>query len=59
MQLLEKTEAVKTHLQDISILPETVGSMVAISNHETFSQLEIKARMISQHWGEFSITYSL
>uniref|UniRef100_A0A7N5K804 40S ribosomal protein S15 n=1 Tax=Ailuropoda melanoleuca TaxID=9646 RepID=A0A7N5K804_AILME len=51
---MEKPEVVKTHLRDMIILPEMVGSMVGVYNGKTFNQVEIKVR------GElvwFSITY--
>uniref|UniRef100_A0A2K5I9B3 40S ribosomal protein S15 n=1 Tax=Colobus angolensis palliatus TaxID=336983 RepID=A0A2K5I9B3_COLAP len=45
---MEKPEVVKTHLRDMIILPEMVGSMVGV---------EIKPEMIGHYLGEFSITY--
>ncbi|KAK2092404.1 ribosomal protein S15 [Saguinus oedipus] len=53
---IEKPE-VKTHLQDMIILPEMVGSMVGGYNGKTFNQVEIKPKMISHYLGEFSITH--
>ena len=43
---MEKPEMVKTHLQDMIILPEMVGSMVGMYNSKTFNQAEIKPEMI-------------
>lgn len=43
---MEKPEVVKTHLRDMIILPEMVGSMVGVYNGKTFNQVEIKVR-----WG--------
>ncbi|RWS28410.1 40S ribosomal protein S15-like protein [Leptotrombidium deliense] len=54
---LEKPEVVKTHLRDMIILPEMVGSMVGVYNGKTFNQVEIKPEMIGHYLGEFSITY--
>ncbi|KAK2086021.1 ribosomal protein S15 [Saguinus oedipus] len=54
---LEKPEVVKTHLRDMIILPEMVGSMVGVYSGKTFSQVEIKPEMIGHYLGEFSITY--
>ncbi|XP_037006556.2 40S ribosomal protein S15-like [Artibeus jamaicensis] len=48
---------VKTHLQNVIILPEMVGSMVGVYNGKTFNQVEIKPEMIGHYLGEFSITY--
>ncbi|XP_060610992.2 small ribosomal subunit protein uS19-like [Anolis sagrei] len=55
--LMEKPKVVKTHLRDMIILPEMVGSMVGIYNGKTFNQVEIKPEMIGDYLGEFSITY--
>lgn len=41
---MEKPEVVKTHLRDMVILPEMVGSMVGVYNGKTFNQVEIKVR---------------
>ena len=47
---MEKPEVVKTHLRDMIILPEMVGSMVGVYNGKTFNQVEIKVRIV-QPWG--------
>uniref|UniRef100_A0A8C6IEH2 40S ribosomal protein S15 n=1 Tax=Mus spicilegus TaxID=10103 RepID=A0A8C6IEH2_MUSSI len=47
----------KTHLRDMIILPEMVGSMVGVYNGKTFNQVELKPEMIGHYLGEFSITY--
>lgn len=39
---LEKPEVVKTHLRDMIVLPEMVGSVVGVYNGKTFNQVEIK-----------------
>lgn len=44
---MEKPEVVKTHLRDMVILPEMVGSMVGVYNGKTFNQVEIK---VSHCW---------
>uniref|UniRef100_A0A8I5TFU8 40S ribosomal protein S15 n=1 Tax=Pongo abelii TaxID=9601 RepID=A0A8I5TFU8_PONAB len=58
---MEKPEVVKTHLRDMIILPEMVGSMVGsmvgVYNGKTFNQVEVKPEMVSHYLGEFSITY--
>uniref|UniRef100_A0A8C9S5Z4 40S ribosomal protein S15 n=1 Tax=Scleropages formosus TaxID=113540 RepID=A0A8C9S5Z4_SCLFO len=54
---MEKPEVVKTHLRDMIILPEMVGSMVGVHNGKTFNQVEIKPEMIGHYLGGFSITY--
>lgn len=54
---LEKPEVVKTHLRDMIILPEMVGSVVGVYQGKTFNQVEIKPEMIGHYLGEFSVTY--
>uniref|UniRef100_A0A8C8M0V3 40S ribosomal protein S15 n=1 Tax=Oncorhynchus tshawytscha TaxID=74940 RepID=A0A8C8M0V3_ONCTS len=48
---MEKPEVVKTHLRDMVILPEMVGSMVGVYNGKTFNQVEIKVRCVATTWG--------
>lgn len=38
----EKPEVVKTHLRNMIILPEMVGSIVGVYNGKAFNQVEIK-----------------
>lgn len=54
---LEKPEIVKTHLRNMIIVPEMVGSIVGVYNGKTFTQVEIKPEMIGHYLGEFSLTY--
>ncbi|ELU08552.1 hypothetical protein CAPTEDRAFT_162084 [Capitella teleta] len=54
---LEKPECVKTHLRNMIIVPEMIGSIVGVYNGKTFNQVEIKPEMIGHYLGEFSITY--
>merc|ERR1712033_141806 len=54
---LEKPAVVKTHLRDMIIIPEMVGSMVGVYNGKTFNQVEVKPEMIGHSLAEFSITY--
>ncbi|XP_008559319.1 40S ribosomal protein S15 [Microplitis mediator] len=53
----EKPEIVKTHLRNMVIVPEMVGSIVGIYNGKTFNQVEVKPEMIGHYLGEFSVTY--
>ncbi|VDP39418.1 unnamed protein product [Soboliphyme baturini] len=55
--MLEKPALIKTHLRDMLIIPEMVGSVVGIYNGIQFNQVEIKPEMIGHYLGEFSITY--
>uniref|UniRef100_A0AC35TRP1 40S ribosomal protein S15 n=1 Tax=Rhabditophanes sp. KR3021 TaxID=114890 RepID=A0AC35TRP1_9BILA len=54
---LEKPACVKTHLRDMIILPEMIGGVVGIHSGKTFNQVEIRAEMVGNYLGEFSITY--
>ncbi|RKO85291.1 ribosomal protein S19-domain-containing protein [Blyttiomyces helicus] len=53
----EKPETVKTHLRNMIIVPEMIGSVIGVYNGKTFNQVEIKPEMIGHYLGEFSITY--
>jgi small subunit ribosomal protein S15e len=54
---MEKPECVKTHLRDMVIVPEMIGSIVGVYNGKTYNQVEIKPEMIGHYLAEFSITY--
>ncbi|CAG0880176.1 unnamed protein product [Darwinula stevensoni] len=54
---MEKPEVVKTHLRNMIIVPEMVGSIVGVYQGKTFNSVEIKPEMIGHYLGEFSITY--
>ncbi|XP_006087648.1 40S ribosomal protein S15-like [Myotis lucifugus] len=54
---MEKPEGMKTHLQDMIILPEMMGSMVGVYHGNPFNQVEIKPEKMGHYLGEFSITY--
>ncbi|CAD7078036.1 unnamed protein product [Hermetia illucens] len=53
----EKPAIVKTHLRNMIVVPEMVGSIIGIYNGKTFNQVEIKPEMIGHYLGEFSLTY--
>jgi len=53
----EKPEAVKTHLRNMVIVPEMIGSVVGVYNGKQFINVEIKPDMIGQYLAEFAITY--
>merc|ERR1711909_41006 len=54
---LEKPAVVKTHLRNMVIVPEMVGSIVGVYNGKVFNSVEVKPEMIGHHLGEFSICY--
>lgn len=37
-----KPEVVKTHLRDMIIVPEMIGTIIGVHNGKTFNQVEIK-----------------
>ena len=43
---LDKPEVVKTHLRNMLVLPEMVGSVIGIYNGKTFNQVEIKVCLV-------------
>ena len=53
----EKPAIVKTHLRDMIIVPEMIGSVVGVYNGKTFTTVEVKPEMTGHYLGEFSITY--
>jgi len=54
---LDKPEVVKTHLRNMVITPEMIGSVIGVYNGKVFNQVEVKPEMIGHYLGEFSITY--
>ena len=53
----EKPAHVKTHLRNMIIVPEMIGSIVAVYNGKVFNAVEVKGEMVGHYLGEFSITY--
>ncbi|XP_065863156.1 small ribosomal subunit protein uS19x [Euphorbia lathyris] len=53
----EKPEPVRTHLRNMIIVPEMIGSVIGVYNGKTFNQVEIKPEMIGHYTAEFSISY--
>ncbi|GMG35064.1 unnamed protein product [Ambrosiozyma monospora] len=54
----EKPAAVKTHLRNMIVVPEMIGSVIGIYNGKVFNTVEIKPEMVGHYLGEFSITYN-
>lgn len=54
----EKPAVVKTHLRNMIIVPEMIGSVVGVYNGKVFNTVEIKPEMVGHYLGEFSITYT-
>ena len=53
----EKPEPVRTHLRNMIIVPEMIGSVVGVYNGKQFINVEVKPDMIGHYLAEFSITY--
>merc|ERR1712039_637494 len=53
----DKPEAVKTHLRNMVIVPEMIGSVVGVYNGKQYINVEIKPDMVGHYLAEFSITY--
>ncbi|KAI5999595.1 40S ribosomal protein S15 [Pisolithus albus] len=53
----EKPAVVKTHLRDMIIVPEMIGSVIGIYNGKTFNTVEIKPEMTGHYLAEFSCSY--
>lgn len=54
---LARPEPVKTHLRDMVIVPEMIGSQVAVYNGKVFNIVMITADMLGSYLGEYSISY--
>lgn len=44
---MEKPACIKTHMRNMIVLPEMIGSVVGIYNGKTFNQVEIKVLLIN------------
>ncbi|ETW78994.1 hypothetical protein HETIRDRAFT_410838 [Heterobasidion irregulare TC 32-1] len=53
----EKPAVVKTHLRDMIVVPEMIGSVVGIYNGKVFNSVEVKPEMVGHYLGEFSVSY--
>jgi small subunit ribosomal protein S15e len=52
----EKPDLVKTHLRDMIVVPEMIGSVVGVYSGKEFNQVEIKPEMVGHYLAEFSIS---
>ncbi|KAL5536851.1 RPS15 [Sanghuangporus sanghuang] len=53
----EKPAVVKTHLRDMIIVPEMIGSVIGIYNGKVFNSVEVKPEMTGHYLAEFSCSY--
>ena len=49
--------SLKTHLRNMIIVPEMIGTCCAVYNGKVFNMVDIKPEMVGFYLGEFSITY--
>ncbi len=54
----EKPAVVKTHLRNMIVVPEMIGSVIGIYNGKVFNQVEIRPEMLGHYLAEFSISYT-
>ncbi|TVY44608.1 40S ribosomal protein S15 [Lachnellula subtilissima] len=52
----EKPDLVKTHLRNMIVVPEMIGSVIGVYSGKEFNQVEIKPEMVGHYLGEFSIS---
>ena len=50
------TSSIKTHVRNMIILPEMIGTTIQIHNGKEFVSVEIKPEMIGHYLGEFAVT---
>jgi small subunit ribosomal protein S15e len=53
----ERPRGIKTHLRNMIIMPEMIGSVVGVYNGKVFHGIEILPDMVGMYLGEFVITY--
>ncbi|GMM49496.1 ribosomal 40S subunit protein S15 [Starmerella bacillaris] len=53
----QKPAVVKTHLRNCMIIPEMIGSVIAVYNGKVFNVVDVRPEMLGRYLGEFSITY--
>jgi small subunit ribosomal protein S19 len=51
-----RSSPIKTHVRDMIILPEMVGTKIQVHNGKAFVEVEMKPEMIGHYLGEFAIT---
>ena len=52
-----KPETVNTHIRNMIIVPEMIGSVCGVYNGKSFVTVEIKPQMIGRYLAEFSMSY--
>jgi small subunit ribosomal protein S19 len=49
-------DEIRTHLRDMPILPEMVGTTFMLHNGQEFERVDVEAEMIGHYLGEFELT---
>ncbi|KAF0852354.1 40S small subunit ribosomal protein uS19 (rpS15) [Andalucia godoyi] len=57
LKIGEKPEPVKTHLRNVTIVPDMIGSVIGVYNGKGFVAVDVKADMLGYYLGEFALTY--
>ena len=52
-----KPATVKTHLRNMIVVPEMIGSVVAVYTGKQYIPVEVRADMLGHYLGEFAMTY--
>ncbi|MFH1592556.1 MAG: 30S ribosomal protein S19 [Candidatus Woesearchaeota archaeon] len=52
----QSTKPIKTHVRDMIVVPEMVGSQLLIHNGKEWSPLNVTEEMLGHYLGEFSLT---
>ncbi|MDZ7688021.1 MAG: 30S ribosomal protein S19 [Halobacteriales archaeon] len=59
-KLLDRVEdgddEIRTHLRDMPILPEMVGTTFMLHNGQEFERVDVEAEMVGHYLGEFELT---
>ena len=57
VKALDKPTIIKTHLRDMPILPEMVGSLLGVYSGKVWNIVEVRPEMIGHYLAEFSVSY--
>jgi small subunit ribosomal protein S19 len=52
----EGRKQIRTHVRDMIILPEMIGTTINVHNGKDFVKVEIRPEMLGHYLGEFAIT---
>jgi len=52
-----KGKMIKTHLRDMIVFPEMIGTTIAVHNGHHFFPVEIKPHMVGYYLGDFALSY--